>query len=271
MKFGLTRRFGIEIGFEILGAQCGFNTVGWDLSFRGPEDGVEDEFALAVIAPPSVEMASGEAETASPILALGCPGDMLWFFGGDSFADGWVATVFAIGSAHGAVRRNIREHWGNAFHIWTEAHVEIPFVVAGEWFYAIADRMLREFLEVGIPVGIDAPVDLETAADPVDKLLVAFFNGGFNCIVNEHQTGAAIHDFLQLFEPVFLQGGVTGTSIGINDDTIGFIECFGRRPFAVEVNFGDYWSFCVSQTFGEELNPRVMFVLSRAVRRFSGD
>ena len=62
----------------------------------GPEDGVEDEFSLIVLAPAFMVMATGEAEAATACGALEGPSDGLGFFGGDFSADGGVAFVRAI-------------------------------------------------------------------------------------------------------------------------------------------------------------------------------
>ena len=62
----------------------------------GPEDGVEDEFSLIVLAPAFMVVATGEAEAATAGGALEGPGDGLGFFGGDFSADSGVAFVRAI-------------------------------------------------------------------------------------------------------------------------------------------------------------------------------
>ena len=62
----------------------------------GPEDGVEDEFSLIVLAPAFMVVATGEAEAATAGGALESPSDGLGFFGGDFCADSGVAFVRAI-------------------------------------------------------------------------------------------------------------------------------------------------------------------------------
>src|SRR5689334_12960118 len=63
----LRRRFRVEVGRELLGRDLGLDAVLRHVDFRDPEDGVEDDLALAVVAPVRVRVAAGETEAPAAV------------------------------------------------------------------------------------------------------------------------------------------------------------------------------------------------------------
>src|SRR5262249_39195364 len=94
--------------------------------------------------------------------------------------------------------------------------VKIPFIQYREGLDAVGDRMLRQFFELGVPGGIDRPVDLESAADPIKKLLLPFLNRRLGRVVQADQSDTSFHKPANGLETVILQQGMARTSVAVN-------------------------------------------------------
>ncbi len=227
------RIFRIEIRREFPGRHLAEHSPGRNLRLGRPEDGVENDFALVVIAPVFVEMAAGEAEAAPAVRSIKGPGNGLRQPIGHRLADVRVAGMRAVRAFHGIFRRVGGENMAQLTFL-RETHVEIPFVEYGVRFQAIADGVLGESLEIGDPMRVHAPVGFEVSAHPSEQLRATVILRDFHGIVQADQAAAAFHLLCKLLHPVALQQQVVAAAIAIDDDGVGGGELFWAGPFAVQ-------------------------------------
>ncbi len=278
---------GIEIRLEVFRGDLGFHAIGGHFEFRGPDDGVEHQLALVVIAPAGMEMAAGEPEAAAAIGAHAGPGDglRLLFFEHLALHIG-VAVVRAFAAIHGLGRGDGGENGSDPLQARAEAHVEIPFVSRAERVDAVADRVLGQFLEIREPVRIYGPILFEIASEPVEEFGRAFAQlscvragwaaaaachrdrfaarasrlsskAGFDGVVQANEAATAFHFLREIGEPIALESDVSATTVGVKNDGIGMGEFLGARPLGIEMHLGDRPGARLgSGDFGEQLRPR---------------
>src|SRR5262245_13888242 len=145
-----------------------------------------------------MKMAAGEAEAASALGALASPCNYLQLTASHRFADGGVAFVGAIPPAHCALGGDGAEQRRDSLHAFTKPDVKVPLIANRERLYPGRDRVLLQFFELRIPGGVDRPIDLEGAADPIEKLLLAFFDGRFGRVMDAGQADPFLHEHAQL-------------------------------------------------------------------------
>src|SRR5437016_5631436 len=90
----------IEVLFQVLGSQDAGDSVGGDLDFGGPENGVQNELAEVVVAPAFVVVAACEAEAAATIGPLEGPCHVLDFAVSNGGAHRGIALVRTVGAIH---------------------------------------------------------------------------------------------------------------------------------------------------------------------------
>ena len=214
-----------------------------------------------------MEVSAGEAEGASAVLALGCPGDVLRNALGDGFSDVLVAAVCAVGSAHRALGSDGCQDRGDPFHLLAKPHVEVPLVVDREGLDAARDGMIGKLLEVGVPVGIDGPVRLEVAAEPVDEAIADVPFGHLDRVMDADEPDALFHQLV--FELQVGDRHVPAAAVAIDDDRVRTVE--GSRVFwpIVLVNVHVVLGHRHSQTVGEQQTAGVMLVVPRGVARLA--
>jgi len=93
--------FNVEVLFEVGGGDGGGNAVRRHLDFCHPENAIQRHLAEISVPPVTVEMATGEPETAAAIGPLARPRDSLRFTLFNCRACAGIALPRAIGAAHG--------------------------------------------------------------------------------------------------------------------------------------------------------------------------
>src|ERR1051326_8121322 len=234
----LSLSFWIEILFQFFFCHGALNSIGRYFGFSSPKDCVQHELPKIIIAPVFVEVRAGEAKAASAVGTLGGPGDVLKLAAFDGFADLGIALVRTIAAAHCAFGRNGRENRRHVFHSVAEAHVEIPLVSDREWCNAIGDGMFGEHFEIGVPVRVYGAIDFETAANPIEKFFLAFFNRGLSRVMDAAQADAFLHQSAELFKMLILQRWMSGAAIGVDDNAIRAVERAGVLGPAVAIDDG---------------------------------
>ena len=188
----------------------------------------------------------------------------------DGGADGWVPRVVPVGSLRRAGIGCGDEEGGDPLHGLRKAQMKIPLVAQLERLYTAGDGVSGERGELRVPVGINGPVNLESAADPLDELGLAFTERRLDRVVKQPEARAAAEDFAEDGETVFLQGDVPRAAIGKNDDGIDLGERGRILGPAIEGHFGaDALDGC--EAFLEQQDARIMFVLPGPVAGWSGD
>src|SRR5260221_6054626 len=130
--------------------------------------------------------------------------------------------------------------------------------------------MGRKRFELGVPMGIDRSIDFETAADPIEKFLLAFLDGGFGGVMNTRKADTFFHQCAEFFEMIVLQSGMSTTAIRIDDNRIGTVKRVGSRRPAIAINDGAVTRNFINTRF-EQQTSRPMLVLTRAMTKRPGN
>jgi len=96
---------------------------------------------------------------------------------------------------------------------------------------------------------IDGAIDFETAADPIDEFFFAFFDGWLSGVMNARKPNAFFHEGIKLLEVIVLKSWMAAAAVGVNDDGIRAVKCFGIGRPAVAVNDRGYASDFVQTGF----------------------
>src|SRR5687767_15891680 len=96
--------------------------------------------------------------------------------------------------------------------------------------------MVRQILEIRVPMRVDGPVGLEVAADPIEKLGAAFVLGNLNRIMDAAEANAFLHEGTEKLQAVLLDCGMTTAAVRINDNCIRAIKGIGGLWPAIGMN-----------------------------------
>lgn len=217
---------------------------------------------------------AGESKAAAIAIVFASligPSDVLSIAIGDRFADVRIAAVSAILAFHGLCRGMGGEDGRDAFHLGTETHMEVPFVIAGEGLEASGGWMFGELFKFCNPVRVDGPVGFEIAAHPVKHAFAGRADGDLHSIVQAGQADATLHDFIKLLYVFVHQVAVTARAE--EDNGIRIFEC-GLRLFGPDdVVFPRDLVFAIrgGEPLADELAASAILVLAVSVRAEVGD
>ena len=174
----------------------------------------------------------------------------------------------SIGAGEGFRRREGCKDGGDAFHLFSEAHVVIPFVAYRIVTYTVCDGMVGHF-EAGVPVRVDRPVRLEVAADTIEESLSRFALWNLYSVVDAADADSFFRKFTEFLQ--VLHGGVPAAAVCVDDDSICSIEYgFVLRP-AVRDDGGFESGTGLREVVGEKHGARAVLVCAAAVACLSGD
>ena len=107
-----------------------------------------------------------------------------------------------------------------------------------ERLHAVADRVLREFLELRRPVRIHAPVRLEESAHPIERLRSAGpFGEKFHPVVQADESRAAFHHLREFLEMPIFHEEMSRPAVAVKDHGVRLGEFLRIWPLGVEMDF----------------------------------
>ena len=124
-----------------------------------------------------------------------------------------MGTVFAV---HGALGRNGGQNGRNPLHVIAESHVKIPLIMNREGLHAARDRMMRKLFILGSPGRVHRPIDLKSAAYPIEKFFFAFLFGRLDGVMNANQTDAFVHQLSDGLQVIILEQWMAAAAVTVN-------------------------------------------------------
>jgi len=253
--------------------------VSGDFDSGNPAEGIQDGASELIILPIGVKVTAGEAEAFSAGGSF--DGPQQCFFTADILLDVGVGTWRVdIGAVAGGGGGDGSEYGGEVHVIDSgglgrieavgETHVEVPFVADFERFDSAADGVFGEGFEACIPDGVAGPLMFVVSADPACEFGTSAILWYFDAEVHAAESDTAGDEFFEQLQAIFLDGRVSGTAIGEDDDGSGVSEGGFVRDPAHFVSFdgevGD-----LLESFFEEDCAGAEFVHHGRVAGFSGD
>ncbi len=263
----------IEIRREVFLGDLRFHAIGRHFGLCRPEDRIQRELALFVVAPVVMKVPTGKAEAPAAVGPFHRPSDMLTFLALEHRrAHVRIVVMRAVGPLQRIRGRQIGKDRDDARHPFAEAHVIVPFVEHAERLHAAGDRVLRKRREVWRPVRVDAPVRLEVAAEPLAHFRPALFLRNLDRIMDADETAPALHVRPEFREPVPRKHRMSDAAVGVDDNGVRLGEFLRARPIGVQVDLHvEAIGRALLEAFGKELDPRVVLVRARAVALQAGD
>lgn len=151
-----------------------------------------------------------------------------------------------------------------------KSHVEVPFVTNFEGPDAAADGVFGEGFEAGIPDGVAGPLMFVVSANPAFEFGATAVFGHFNAEVHAAESDTAGDKFFEQLQAIFLDGRVSGTTIGEDDHCGSIIEGGFVADPAHFVSF-DFEICDVLESFFEEDCAGTELVHQWRVAGFSGN
>src|SRR5207249_8657166 len=112
----------------------------------------------------------------------------------------------------------------DSFHFRLEPDVVIPFVLNRKRLDAMSDRMIGKRPNLRLPVRIGGIAGFVITAEPTENSLAVLF-GVFNRIVNVHETGTGVHEFLDFLHMFVLDDGMSAAAVHEKDHGLGAFKC----------------------------------------------
>ena len=250
-----------------------------DFDSGNPAEGIQDGASELIILPIGVKVTAGEAEAFSAGGSF--DGPQQCFFTADILLDvgvgTWRVDIGAIagggggdGSEYGGEVHVIDSGGLGRIEAVCETHVEVPFVADFERFDSAADGVFGEGFEACIPDGVAGPLMFVVSADPACEFGTSAILWYFDSEVHAAESDTAGDEFFEQLQAIFLDGRVSGTAVGEDDDGSGVSEGGFVRDPAHFVSFdgevGD-----LLESFFEEDCAGAEFVHHGRVAGFSGD
>src|SRR5882762_11328341 len=72
---------------------------------------------------------------------------------------------------------------------------------------------------------IHGPIHFECAPHPLEEFFLSLFLRWLGCVMDADETNPFFHQRIQFLEPLILEGGMSGSAIGINHNGCSPVKC----------------------------------------------
>ena len=190
----------VEVGFDLdLVGSGRVHSILGNLQACGPKDGVQHDLAVSVVLPTDVVVPPGEAEATASVLPFVGPGNGCVSPLATALRTAGLPLRIPSFLRRVSGRRDVGQDGGESGPVLHEAHVIVPFVIHAEGLDAIPDRVFLR-LEIGLPVGIDRPVQIAESAHPFEKPITGRALHRLRRPMNHDDTRSLFHESIKFLE-----------------------------------------------------------------------